>query len=219
MKLKDVWMNFGTKPEGSWIIGQQDAWILYQLIQKYPIKKVLDLGTGIGCSASVMAQALLDKGEKDFKITGIEQFEKCAKLAEKYIPEDLKKFIDVKLIPTEVWHSSNIPYLSFSTYKEIPKDEYDLILVDGPGMWQEGECAIELPNGDVMKLLEEGRLKKGTLICWDERIEALKLVERFYSDNFMVTNPNTHFNFLEVKDEKAKFDDYKLKTAKISGYF
>ena len=90
-KLKDIYNIFASHPEGQWIMEATNAQILYRFVKENKIKKVLDLGTGIGASAAVIALALKDKGETDFKIDSVEQTKKCVDIAEKLIPEDLKK--------------------------------------------------------------------------------------------------------------------------------
>ncbi len=218
-KLQDLWLKFAQHPEGKWIIDQFDAQILYKIINEHPIKRVLDLGTGIGCAISVMALALEDKGEKDYEIHGVEQYDKCVILANELIPKEFKSHITIHKGETQAWIHPQIPYRPYSVFKEIPEGQWDLILVDGPGPWMEKDVWVDLPNGDVMKMLQEGKgIHKGTCIAWDERMEAFKTLDRYYGHHFFVTNPNPNFNFLESKDDVFKFEDFKLNEAKKKGY-
>ena len=71
MQLQSLFNYFKSHPESSWLMEPQNCQKLYEFVMKHPIKNVLDLGTGIGLSASVVALALKDKGEKDFRIDSL----------------------------------------------------------------------------------------------------------------------------------------------------
>jgi len=136
MNLKNLYNSFARHPEGNWIMQPRNAQLLYQFVKQYPIKKVLDLGTGIGCSAAIIALALKEKGETDFHIDSIEQSDKCIKLANELIPEEFKKYITIHKADVVVWQTEKIPYQYFSIYKKLPEPPeggWDLLLQDGPG--------------------------------------------------------------------------------------
>ena len=178
---------------------------------------------GIGFSTSVIALALKDKGETDYEIHTVEQFDKCVKLANELIPEELKKNITIHKSDVEIWKTDLIPYEYFSIYKELPEQPeggWDMILVDGSGPFLENGKFIELPNGDVMKMLLDKKIKAGTLIAWDGRLSALKTLERYFGDNFYITLPEdkSDFNVIERKDNDVKFEDVRLKMIQRMGY-
>lgn len=222
MNLQTLYNHFVNK-EGTWIMTPANAQDLYAFISTRPIKKALELGTGIGCSASVIALALLNKGEKEFHIDTVEQYDKCVKLANELIPDDLKKYITVHKGEVGIQHFPEIPYQPFMNFKELPVDisQYDCIVVDGPGPFLRDGKYIEFPNGDVLKAHAEGKIKPGTFIAWDKRLQAIKLVERYYGDNFYLikTTQNAGFNVLERKNNPVKFLDYTLEEIKKLGYF
>ena len=87
---------------------------------------------------------------------------------------------------------------------------------------------IDLPNGNILKMLIEDTLKRGTFIAWDGRLVALKLLEENFEDNFLLykpptyitpNNPSGKFNVLQRKDNDLMFVDQRLKTMNTYGYF
>ena len=87
MNLKTLYSQFSAHPEGMWIMQPYNAEQLYKFIMEHDVKKVLDLGTGIGLSAATMALAFQAKKVEDYQIDTIEQFEKCIRIAKEIIPK------------------------------------------------------------------------------------------------------------------------------------
>ena len=220
-RIKNLYKLFKEHKEGRWIMETPNVESLYVLIKSYPIKRVLDLGTGIGCSAAIIAQTLLDKGETDFHIDSVEQFDKCIKIANELIPLELKKYITIHKSNALLWTTEKIPYETFSIFETLPEGDYDLILNDGPAPWQEGENYIELPNATILKMLLEDKLKPGTLIAFDGRISSIATLERYFQDNFKLVMPtkNTDFNVIRRQDNLVLFYDQRLKVMRDSTYF
>jgi len=200
----------------------ENAGLLFDFVKKHPVKKILDLGTGIGCSVAIIALALKTKGEEDFKMDSVEQYDKCIKLANELIPEELKKNVTIHKSNAVLWQTDKIPYQHFSIYDSLPDGDYDLILNDGPGPWAENGNYIDLSNGTIIKLLLENRLKPNTLIAFDGRFVALKTIERYFSENFYLFQPapnGTSLNIIQRKDNLVKFEDEEMKYMTEFGYF
>ena len=222
MTLRALYTIFRSNPEWSWIMEPQNAQILYDFIKKHPIKKVLDLGTGIGASAAVCALALKDKGEIDFHVDTIEQSDKCIKLAKELIPQELQEHVTFHKSEVITWETSQIPHQTFSVYKTLPEGEWDLIINDGPGGFLKDGQFIDLPNSTITELLLKNRLSPGTFIIWDGRQHMLRILERYYSDNFWLVRPNQQsddMNILERKDNPVLFNDSIFEAYKNSTYF
>lgn len=222
MKLSTLYKHFANHPEGGWIMEWPNARQLYNHVKETQPKNILDLGTGIGCTAAVVALALENTGVKDYQIHTVEQTQKCYDLAQHLIPDELKKNTHFYQKNPIVWETEQIPYYHFSIFESLPDGEWDLIITDGPGPWVEDEKYIELPNADVMKMLLEGKLKKGAQIAWDKRLPAIKLLERYFSDNFYLVRQNFNpipFHVLEVKDPEPKYRDERLEQMQSAGYF
>ena len=82
--LGKLYSIFQNSPEGYWILNKENALTLYKLVHQIQPKNILDLGSGIGASTSVLALAA-----HEGKTTGVEQFKKCIDIAEKLVPEHL----------------------------------------------------------------------------------------------------------------------------------
>lgn len=225
MTLQNLYKYYHSHPESKWIMSWENTQLLYKFVREHPVKKILTLGTGIGLSDAVIALALKDKNEPQIdsinhQIDTLEPFEKCFKLAQELMPEKLKINIKFHRIDPIVWNTDKIAYQNFANFKEIPDNDYEMILVDGPGHWlTEDGHYLELPNGDVMKMLIEGKLKPNTYIVWDGRIQALKTLERYFSDNFYLIPEKGDFNVIQRKDNSTVFSDTKKETMKEAGYF
>jgi len=221
MNLETLYKFFYDHPEGEWVAKPGTVKHLHKFLKENDIKTVLDLGTGIGCSAAIIAYTLQEKGV-DYQIDTVEQNKKCYDLAQELIPKEFKKNINFHLSEAIAWQNKDIPYQHFSNFKELPKGDYDLILVDGPGGLMVGDKYIELPNGDIMKMSIDGKLKAGTFIAWDKRIAALRMLEKYYGDNFYLvlsSGENGFLNVLERKEGEAFFENGMLEVMKERGYF
>lgn len=196
-----------------WIMQYPNTVALYNFIKEHDIKKILDLGCGIGVSASVCALALQDKGETDYTIDSIEQFDKCVDLAKKLVPEELQKNLTIHKANTAVWQIPDAPNVNFSIYDSLPEGEWDLIINDGPSFWREKDYLVDLPNGTITKMLLEGKIKPNTFVVWDGRISMLSLLERYFSTNFEIYQAanNNDMNILRRLDNPPFFQDEKLK--------
>ena len=220
MSLKTLHDYFVGSPEGQWVMKRQNAHALYEFVKKHPVKRVLDLGTGIGCSAAVVALALKDKGETEYRIDSVEQFDKCIKIANELIPPELKDHITIYKSEAMVWQTDKIPHQSFSIFETLPEGDYDLIINDGPSPFMEGEHYIDLSNGTITKMLLEDKIKTGTYIAWDGRIVMLKTLERYFGDNFcLMPAVNSDLNILERKDAPVSFKDELLERMRHTTYF
>ncbi len=213
MNVRNLYSHFAKHPEGAWIMIWPNALALYQFVMTHPVKRILDLGTGIGASSAVMALALKDKGATDVHIDTVDQFDKCIRIAKELIPDDLKQFITFHKATAKAWSSDTFPYQYFSLFDTLPAGDYDLIVNDGPGPFEENGSFIDLPNGTVHKMLLEEGIKPGTFIVFDGRVKALRSLERYFPSNFYVQLPKdkaSDFNILIRKDNPMKLDDEML---------
>src|SRR3990167_465746 len=210
MNFQSLYNKFYTHKEGFWIMKPENAQALYKFVKEHDIKNVLDLGTGIGCSAAVIALALKEKGV-EFHIDTVEQDEKCVNLAKELIPQELQENISIFHQPVKVWNHEKIPYTYFSTFAELPEvaGGYQLVVCDGPGPYLESGNYIDLPNGDVLKMLFEDKVKPGTFIFFDGRIQALSYIERYFAENFYILEWARRCHIIERKEGVVKFGDLK----------
>lgn len=223
MELQQLYKYFSSHPEGKWIMQWQNAVELYNYIKEKPVKRILALGTGIGLSDAVIALAMKDKGETDYRIDSMEQYDKCVLLAKQIIPKELSEHITIHKSDVEVWSNEKMPYHHFSIYSTLPEGEYDLIINDGPAPFMAGEHYIDLPNGTIHKMLLEDKLKAGTCIIYDGRVASLRLIERFFGDNFFLTrvpSGGNDFSVIERKNNPPALKDEKLEVMRnLTNYF
>ena len=221
LNLRSLYNYYAKHPESTWIMQPDVAPHLYKFIKANNFKKILDLGTGIGCTAAIIALTLEEKGVKDYEIHTVEQYDKCRKIAEDIIPKILKKNITFYTSEAIVWKTQKIPYRNFLIYKEIPEGDFDLILVDGPGEFVENKKLINLPSGDVLKMHIEDKIKPGTTVAWDGRIASLQFIEKFFADNFYIVpiSSRIDFNVIERKEGKVSFHDELYEGMEKLGYF
>lgn len=224
MNITTLYNYFRQSPESTWIMQYPNAVDLYDFIIKNPIKKILNLGTGIGFSDAVIALAWKDKGVIDGEIDSIEQYEKCVKIANELIPEEFKKCINIHRVDAIATIIDQIPYQYFSVYEKLPDKEYDLIINDGPGPFVDvNGNFLELPNGTIHKLTLENKIKPGTFIIYDGRINSLNYIERFLCDCYYIIKVPTKgsdFFVLQRKDNEVIIrDDRKEAFIKKTIYF
>jgi len=213
MNVETLYRHFLSSPESTWTMKYPNAVDLYNFIMEHPVKKVLGFGTGVGLSDSVIALAWRDKGEKDGKIISLEQFDKCIKLAEELIPEELKKYIEIKKSDVSIWTSDKLPYTYYSIYKEVPEGDWDVIVNDGPSPFLDKDGNfLDLPNGTIHKMTMENKIKPNCFVVYDGRIASLKNLERFFSDNFYlyhVPQRGSNFTILQRKNNPLSLKDSK----------
>jgi len=222
MEASSLYKHFAQSKHGQWIMIWPNAQALYKFVLSHDVKNVLDLGTGIGASAAMVALALKEKGV-EHHIDTIEQYNKCIKIATDLIPKELQENMTIHKANVKVWNTPEIPHNNFSIYSSLPNKKYDLIINDGPGPFLEKDKLVDLPNGTIHKLLLEGKLKTGSFIVYDGRITSLRNLERYYGNNFflvqMPQNPGDDFHALERKDNPVQYEDDTLENMKLAGYF
>ena len=202
--LKEVYAVLKNSPEGKWIIGQNDALELYYLIKQFNPKNILELGSGIGASTAIMALAQSTDG----KVVSMEQFEKCVNIARRLIPQNLLPKINLIHSPAEAWKDERFSrYVYFSIYKNLPVHlgPFDFVLVDGPDYWLENGQLVNLPNGDLLKLMPH--LKPGCKIYVDGRKQAVALYKRFLGNYITPLRENSAYALFERNNKPL--DDFK----------
>lgn len=223
MNLKALHNHFISHPESRWIMQYSNAVDLYNFIKNNPIKRVLGLGTGVGFSDAVVALAWKDKGVEG-ELDSLEQYDKCIKLAGKLIPDELNKYIKIHKVNPTTFTSDKMPYQILSVYDQIPDNDYDLIINDGPSPFLDSEGNFaELPNGTIQQMTIDGKIKPNTFVIYDGRVSSLSILERYLGENFyLVKIPprGSDFVILQKKDCPLIVKDERLKGyQKNSTYF
>lgn len=161
--------------EAYWVLSMDDAVALDTIIKKHRVKKVLELGGGIGGGTLGIAWSLPSDGTVDT----VEQVRACITRAKELIPDTYKKKIRFYHSGTKI--TEPFRYNNAISYAKLPDDEYDMLIIDGPSFHvdENGEFVTTLPRGDIFTLLPT--LKDGTVIYIDGSQPTVKLLKRFYS--------------------------------------
>lgn len=221
-RLSATYARFKNSPEGGWVIGKNDAVALYDLIQKLKPKHILELGSGIGAGTAVMALSA-----PDAKILAMEQFEKCVKIARELMPTDLLSRVSFYHSKAVAWKNDNISkYQYMSVFENIPEGfgPFDFIFIDGPGFWVEDGQLVDLPNGDIVRILP--RLAPGCTIYIDGRKRAVAIYKRYLSPylKLIYEEPRDKYTIFErtqkpIRDlSELKIHDQQLEDLKKTSY-
>jgi len=221
-ELASLYSIFKRSPEARWILGKTECLRLYKLIKQYRPKNILELGLGIGASAAVIALA----SDANAKITSMEQYEKCVRIAKELIPQELQKKINMVYSEPYAFKNDKISrYQYFSGYKNLPygAGPFDFILMDGPGGWVESDQLVKVPNGDIINLLP--CMAPGCKILIDGRKSAVELYERFLSNYLRTVEKAHNYTAMErlprpLKNlDEIEVIDLNLESRKRKGYF
>lgn len=202
-QVHTLYHTFASSPEGRHILHWRNAQKLHRFVVTHGIRRALELGTGIGASTAIIANALPPEGT----LITVEQREKCVRVAQALIPPALKKKITfVHSEPRACCFQDLSPYLYFSTFKHIPaaRELFDFVFVDGPTLWKEGGQCVVLPNGDLIHLIP--RIAPGGWVVIDGRKPAVRLYERFLSHYFTFEKENARYTLLRRTDYPVRED-------------
>ncbi|MEK7112729.1 MAG: hypothetical protein AAB875_05375 [Patescibacteria group bacterium] len=207
--IENLWLLFHSVEQGQWIMKVSNAVRLHEKLKELNPKHILELGTGIGCSAAIMAMTC-----PETRIYSVEQNQKCIDIAKKLIPESLQERITFRKATAEVVTIPQVnPLVQWSMYKEFDWIDYDFILVDGPGGWKTNVTLMgkswptfaELPNGDLINLLP--KMKEGTMVYVDRRKHATILYNRHLQ------------NYLEHIEEDRNYAIYRRNGKQLNADF
>lgn len=182
--IKEIRDLFRKTGEAKWAMGFDDCINLSRIIKENKTERVLELGGGIGVSTACIAYSLPENGHVDT----LEQFEKCINIAKRVIPETLKKKITFHYTESVVFEP--FKYIHLQKYRFIPEDDWDLVVIDGPAPYLEGDYIVALHGGDFVELIK--KTKPGTLFFIDGRKTMVKLINRFCSKYLEVLESKGH---------------------------
>lgn len=209
--VKQLWTKFANHPEAQWILSLNDAYNLARFVIEKRPKHVLDLGTGIGCSSAVIKYA-----NPESKVTSIEQYEKCVKIAQTMV-----KGVDILRKDAEVFELAEIPGQKLMGYKDIPADQkFDMVVIDGPGDFVHEGVLVRLPSADIFRILDQ--VNEDAVVYIDQRVDTVNLIAR-YLNAFLTPviqgNGFTVFRRTKQKYDKKLVVDQLLNKLKKLNYF
>lgn|SRR3990167_6263349 len=206
---------YKNHPEGRWIISKEDCERLQKIVRENGCKTILDLGSGIGASTYALAEATSGK------VWAVEQNKKCHKVAKELLPHDLLSKVEFLHEEPIIVKVDGIPFERFSAFIKLPGQEWDLIVIDGPGPFLVGPHLAELPNGDIFGIFY--KIKKDCKIYVDNRLATVLLMRRYLYPYLRLLEQGSGDSFYTVFErndvEFVGFMDAKLSILRLEGYF
>ncbi len=183
-ELRKLYSVFRNSPHGTWICGFDDYQKLHQLLAELKPGRILELGTGIGAMTAIMAAAA-----PEARVDTVEQFEKCIRIAKQLVPAQLQERITFHYAVPGVFRVEAIKHQTFQRYEKLPEGDFDLVVIDGPGPYLDGdEYLIDFPGGDFMQAIRQ--TKPGAHFYIDGRKHMAGLMMRFFSRYLEVVSDN-----------------------------
>ncbi len=208
--------RFQRSPEGGWTIAADDVLRLYRLVLRSRPQHILELGTGIGFSAAVMALALRRLGQG--RITSLEQLPKCIEIARSLIPAELEPFIRIIHAPPTVFRINRLSrWIYFCGYDWTPAagDRFDFVVIDGPAGWIEDGELVSLDSGDIFHLLPH--LDQGCRVYVDGRRSLVKKIKRYLSGYLRLVEHSSEHALFERTDVSLPLSgEIKITDAKLT---
>ena len=216
-ELRELSDIFPRTPESAWTVAADDAVRLFRLVLRLRPEHILELGTGIGFSAAVMAAALERTGRG--RITSLEQLPKCIDIARTLIPERLRRRVEIIHAPPEVFRIDRLSrWIYFCGYRWAPgpEDRFELVVIDGPAGWTESGELISLDSGDVFRLLPY--ISPGGMVYVDGRRATVKRIRRFLQRYLRLIEGTGEYTIFErTREPAAGPNGVTYSDAKLSG--
>lgn len=205
-ELRELSDIFRRAPESGWTVASDDALRLFRLVLRLQPERILELGTGIGFSAAVMAAALERTGRG--RITSLEQLPKCIDIAGTLIPPRLLRRVEIIHAPPEVFRIERLSrWIYFCGYRWTPQpgDRFGLVVVDGPAGWVESGELVSLDSGDIFRLLPS--ILPGGMVYVDGRRATVKRIKRYLRRYLRFTEGTSEYAIFVRTDASASASD------------
>jgi len=196
-KTKLLYQYFAAHDESLHIVSELDAAILYNLVLKYKPKNCIDLGSGLGTSAAMVAHAM--ERNSFGRVKSFEQLE--------WMADEAKKIIDYKKIPRVSIKQAECvveKYFGqdFACYEYEYDEQVDMVIVDGPfhlSNIKKPKSHYEkiLPNGDLFRLLPY--LNKGAIVFVDARLSSVAAYRKYLRKDFIFSQSRVGYTLMKYK--------------------
>ena len=193
-----------------------EAYILYSIIRRFNIKKILEIGTGKGYSALVCSSALKKNNQKDSKIFSIDiqDSNKNYNIGKIFQLFNLKNFVNFI-----VGDSHDV-----LTTRNLQNEKFQFVIIDGHHSYEHTKKELELIKhivSDKYIVFMDDIFKKKSKSVYDSMIEfkeetdseILFIDEKFYDKfNFKEDNDDVlrqsikwkNHNYYYLKNENPK---------------
>ena len=196
-KTKLLYQYFLAHDESEHIVSELDAATLYNLVLKYKPNNCIDLGSGLGTSAAMVAHAM--ERNNFGQVKSFEQLE--------WMVDEANKIIDEKKIPrVSIKHAECVvgKYFAqdFACYEYEYDEQVDMVIVDGPfhlSNIKNPKSHYEkiLPNGDLFRLLPY--LNKGAIVFVDARLSSVDAYRKYLGKDFIFSQSRVGYTLMRYK--------------------
>ncbi len=184
--VRKIWSQFNQHPEARWILSLDDCFNVARLVSDEKPKRILDLGSGIGCSTAVLKFA----AEEDVEVVSVEQYDKCIQIS-----KDMVDGIDVHQSDVEIFEHESMKYEFLCGYKNIPEGKWDMVVIDGPGDFMHEGDLVRAASGDIFRIIDD--INPGGTVYIDGRPETTHLVNRYMPRFFKLLHQTAAFSVFE----------------------
>jgi len=197
-ELKNHWRMLKNHPEGQHVVGLLDVRELYNLVRTRKPKICYEFGTGIGASTVAIAMAMNDNGQGH--LVTFEQREWIKELAKDLSPQNCQDRIEYVYAPPVLNEKHGYRWAQYDS--DRVDEGIDLVIIDGPGRWEQDGVTVSGPNGDLLRLVPH--LKPGALVWIDGRATTSDAIRSILGDEFEF-NVSRHAGWLTSRGTTMLF--------------
>jgi tRNA A58 N-methylase Trm61 len=129
--VRQLHQKYASHPKPKYLIGEHDAAVIYNMVSRFRPDHVTDLGLGPGTATAIGAMAM--ESNCKGKVTGLEQLDWMARLAEELMPHELPHRVTIELRTPEVRRYYGKERMC---YQFTPSTtDIDMVIVEVPGEW------------------------------------------------------------------------------------
>lgn len=172
---QQMYQRFADHPDAAAIMGLGNARALYRLVRDRKPKACVDLGTGIGTSAAVVASAMEENGIGE--VYSLEHLKRLLPIAESLIPPEIRSRISLMYSPVCTRDYKGQEWVCYT--KHPPCSNVDLVVIDGPPQnfvrTRRGDI-ISRPCGDILRLMP--KMTSDAVVFVDGRHVTVKALRK-----------------------------------------
>ena len=189
-----VYKSYKEHPESRGIVGRLDAAVLYNQIRRYRPNHCVDLGLGLGTTATIASMAMEANGFG--KVTSLEDLDWIAELAQQLMPKTCKDRVTIVRCDHEDRHYFGEKMACYRFTPEIA--DIDFVIVDGPPTeWIDEAGNVGLrPCGDLIEFLPY--LKIGCRVFIDGREPSVQAYRRHLGHLFHIRESRFNYTLMEL---------------------
>jgi hypothetical protein len=187
VSLEELYQFYRVRPHSDCILNLENAQRLYELILEHQPRLAIDLGTGLGFSAAVMASAMQVIGSGN--IISIENDLAYQRQAVRHLPGSLRPYVRFHHRGLAPHQHLGEPWQCYSGVEESTPNPIDFVLLDGSpqsyGRLNSSTSATDVyftPTCDIMHL--QHGLRNGALVFIYGRVATVNALYKALDPRF-----------------------------------